>query len=102
MEATETAKAQLNIAFEILKMMKKRELRANLEAYQCLIDACGRCGDTERVTALLGRINKDGIVADAVVYLCLVGTFFAKSAWRKLMGKSDRKLPDWANRAAVE
>jgi len=93
MEAKETAKAQLNIAFEMLKTMKKRELRADPEAYQCLIDACGRCGDTERATALLGRMHEDGIVADGVVYSCLVGAFSAESAWRKLMGKSDRELP---------
>eukprot|EP00957_Ditylum_brightwellii_P033183 2514537-Ditylum_brightwellii.AAC.1 len=73
--------------------MKKKELRADSEAYQCLIDACGRCSDTKRATALLGRMHKDGIVADGVVYSFLVGALYAKSAWRKLMGKSDRELP---------
>eukprot|EP00957_Ditylum_brightwellii_P084532 6427783-Ditylum_brightwellii.AAC.1 len=93
MEAKETAKVQLNIAFGMLKTMKKRELRADPKAYQCLIDACGRCGDTERATALLGMMHKDGIVADGVVYSCLVGALSVKSAWSELMGKSDRELP---------
>ena len=34
MEAKETAKAELVIAFEMLKMMKERGLRADPEAYQ--------------------------------------------------------------------
>jgi len=101
-EAKATAKAQLGLAFEMLDMLKKRSLKAEPEAYQYLIGACGRCGDTERATQLLGRMHEDGIVADAVVYSWLVTAFSAESAWRKLSGKTDEDLPEWANGASVE
>jgi len=101
-EAKATAKAQLGLAFEMLDMLKKRCLKAEPEAYQYLIGACGRCGDTERATQLLARMHEDGIVADAVVYSWLVTAFSAESAWRKLSGKADEDLPEWANGASVE
>lgn len=37
MEARSIAKAELGIAFEMLKMMKERGLRADPETYECLI-----------------------------------------------------------------
>jgi pentatricopeptide repeat protein len=67
-EAKATGRAQLGLAFEILTMMKKRDLKADPEAYQALIDACGRVGDTKRATELLAKMHEDGIVADGVVY----------------------------------
>jgi pentatricopeptide repeat protein len=92
-EATATAKAQLGLAFEMLTMMKNRGLKADPQAYQCLVDACGRCGDTERATELLGKMHEDGIVADGVVYSCLVSAFSADNAMRKIHGKADEDLP---------
>jgi len=103
LEAKETAKAQLGLAFEMLLMMKQRQLKADPYTYQCLIDACGRCGDTDRATTLLSRMHEDGIVADGVVYSCLVNAFSSENAWKKLMGnKDDQNLPEWANGNAVE
>jgi len=93
MEAKETAKAELVIAFEMLKMMKERGLRADPEAYQCLIDACGRCGDTGRATQLLTRMHEDGIVADGVVYSSLVSAFSADNAWKQASGEAREELP---------
>ncbi len=93
MEAKETAKAELVIAFEMLKMMKERGLRADPEAYQCLIDACGRCGDTDRATQLLSRMHEDGIVADGVVYSSLVAAFSAENAWKQASGEAREELP---------
>lgn len=93
MEARETAKAELGIAFEMLKMMKERGLRADPEAYQCLIDACGRCGDTNLATQLLSRMHEDGIVADGVVYSSLVSAFSAESAWKQVSGEAQEELP---------
>ena len=93
MEAKETAKAELVIAFEMLKMMKERGLRADPEAYQCLIDACGRCGDTGRATQLLTRMHEDGIVADGVVYSSLVSAFSADNAWKQASGEVREELP---------
>lgn len=93
MEAKETAKAELGIAFEMLKMMKERGLRADPEAYQCLIDACGRCGDTDRATQVLSRMHEDGIVADGVVYSSLVAAFSAENAWKQALGEAREELP---------
>mmetsp|Transcript_27713 Transcript_27713/g.65095 ORF Transcript_27713/g.65095 Transcript_27713/m.65095 type:complete len:1192 (+) Transcript_27713:202-3777(+) len=99
-EAKATGRAQLALAFEMLTMMKKRALRADPEAYQSLIDACGRVGDTKRASDLLARMHEDGIVADGTVYACLVAAFSADTAWRN--GTKDEDLPEWANSTAVE
>ena len=101
-EAKATGRAQLALAFEMLTMMKKRGLKADPEAYQCLIDACGRVGDTKRATDLLAKMHEDGIVADGVVYSCLVSAFSAESAWKKSSGEAEEDLPEWANSTAVE
>jgi pentatricopeptide repeat protein len=61
-EAKAKGRAQLGLAFEMLTMMKKRGLRCDPEAYQTLIDACGRVGDTKRATDLLALMHEDGIV----------------------------------------
>ena len=90
-EAKETGKAQLGLAFEMLTMMKKRALKADPEAYQCLIDACGRVGDTKRATDLLAKMHEDGIVADGTVYACLVSAFSADTAWKN--GTREEDLP---------
>jgi len=102
MEAKETSKAELVIAFEMLRMMKERGLKADPEAYQCLIDACGRCGDTDRATQLLSRMHEDGIVADGVVYSSLVSAFSAENAWKQASGEVREELPDWANGASID
>jgi len=99
-EAKATGRAQLGLAFEMLTMMKKRALHADPEAYQCLIDACGRVGDTKKATDLLARMHEDGIVADGTVYACLVSAFSAETAWKK--GTKEEDLPEWANSTAVE
>jgi pentatricopeptide repeat protein len=92
-------RAQLGMAFEMLTMMKKRALQADPDAYQCLIDACGRVGDTKRATELLAKMHEDGIVADGTVYACLVSAFSAENAWKD---KSEEELPEWANSTAVD
>jgi pentatricopeptide repeat protein len=78
----------------MLKMLRERGLRADPEAFECLIDACGRCGDTERATQLLGRMHEDGIVADGVVYSSLVAAFSAaENNWKRVTGEFQEDLP---------
>lgn len=101
-EARATGRAQLALAFEMLTSMKRRGLKADPEAYQCLIDACGRVGDTKRATELLRRMHDDGIVADGVVYSCLVSAFSNDSAWKQGSTEVEEDLPEWANSTAVE
>ena len=88
-EAKASASAQLDLAFEMLDIMKGRQLTARSVVYKCLIDACGRCGDTDRATKLVNRMHDDGIVADGVVYSCLVAAFSAESSWRRVSGNTD-------------
>ena len=90
-EAKATGRAQLGLAFEMLTMTKKRALKADPEAYQWLIDACGRVGDTKRATELLAKMHEDGIVADGTVYACLVSAFSNDTAWKK--GTNEEELP---------
>ena len=90
-EAKATGRAQLGLAFEMLTMTKKRALKADPEAYQSLIDACGRVGDTKRATELLAKMHEDGIVADGTVYACLVSAFSNDTAWKK--GTNEEELP---------
>ena len=99
-EAKATGRGQLGLAFEMLTMTKRRGLHADPEAYQCLIDACGRVGDAKRATELLAKMHEDGIVADGTVYACLVSAFSADSAWKD--SAKDEELPEWANSTAVE
>ncbi|GAX14387.1 hypothetical protein FisN_11Hh155 [Fistulifera solaris] len=99
-EAKAAGRGLLRLAFEMLTMMKRRGLKADPEAYQCLIDACGRVGDTKRATELLGKMHEDGIVADGTVYACLVSAFSADSAWKD--SAKEEELPEWANSTAVE
>eukprot|EP00590_Aulacoseira_subarctica_P012049 CAMPEP_0172437008 /NCGR_PEP_ID=MMETSP1064-20121228/72025_1 /TAXON_ID=202472 /ORGANISM="Aulacoseira subarctica , Strain CCAP 1002/5" /LENGTH=1483 /DNA_ID=CAMNT_0013185441 /DNA_START=124 /DNA_END=4576 /DNA_ORIENTATION=- len=101
-EAKATAKAQVDLAFEILHMMRERGLKADPSVYQCLIEACGRCGDTDHATLLLSRMHDDGIVADGVVYACLVSAFSAENAWKKKIGQTTDHLPEWANGVTLE
>jgi pentatricopeptide repeat protein len=101
-EAKATGRAQLALAFEMLTSMKRRGLKADPEAYQSLIDACGRVGDTKRATELLKRMHEDGIVADGVVYSCLVSAFSNDSAWKQGSTQVEEDLPEWANSTAVE
>ncbi len=86
-EARYVAIAQLDLAFAMLKIMRQRKLTLSPVGYKCLIDACGRCGDSGRATDLLKRMHSDGIVADGTVYSCLVAAFSTGSTWRKAIGK---------------
>lgn len=100
-EAKATAAAQLNLAFDILDMMKGRGMKTDPVAYKCLIDACGRCGDTGRATRLLTRMHEDGIVADGVVYSCLVSAFSVENTLGNFTSNSSH-IPQWANGASAE
>jgi len=101
-ELKATATAELELALEILEIMHERKLKADPVTFKSLIDACGRCGDTEGATKLLARMHEDGIVADGVVYSCLVSAFSVDNAWSNVSNKNKANLPEWANGASVE
>jgi pentatricopeptide repeat protein len=74
-EAREVAGAQLDLAFETLSTVSLRGLSADSDAYHSLMEACGRCGDTQRAIKLMELMKKDGFVADSEVLSCFVATF---------------------------
>ena len=45
-------------------------------------------------------MHEDGIVADGIVYSCLVSAFSTESTYGNLLDSSD--LPQWANGASAE
>lgn len=74
-EAREVASAQLDLAFEVLSTMALRQLSADSDAYLSLMEACGRCGDTQRALSLIDLMRHDGFVADSEVLSCFVSAF---------------------------
>ena len=74
-EARSVADAQLQLSFEALYTMRKRKLSPDTMSYKYLIESCGRCGDTERASQLIALMHEDGIVADGIVYSCLLNAF---------------------------
>ena len=74
-EAREVASAQLELAFETLKTASMRGLPADLDAYKSLMEACGRCGDTQRALLLIELMKHDGFVLDGEILSCFVQAF---------------------------
>jgi len=74
-ETREVAVAQLDLAFSVLTTMKMRDLPADPDAFKSLMEACGRCGDTDRAFQLMERMKKDGFVTDGELYSSLMQAF---------------------------
>ena len=74
-EARIVAVAQLDLAFDTLKEMELRGLFGDPDAFKSLMEACGRCGDTNRALELIERMKRDGLVADREVLSCFVASF---------------------------
>jgi pentatricopeptide repeat protein len=77
-EAKEVATAQLDLAFEALATVSLRGLSADSDSYLSLMEACGRCGDTQRAVELMQLMKKDGFAADSEVLASFL-TAFARS-----------------------
>jgi len=71
----DAAKAQLDLAFHVLQMCRARKTKTDPVSYKYLIEACGRIGDTFRATQLMKIVHREGLVADSVLYSCLVNAF---------------------------
>lgn len=74
-EAREVAVAQLDLAFDTLKMMEVRGLLTDPDVFKSLMEACGRCGDTKRALELIETMKRDGLVADNEVLSCFMAAF---------------------------
>jgi len=74
------AAAQLNLAFEALQTMSLRCLPTDPDAFKSLMEACGRCGNTDRAIQLIKIMKRDGFVADREIYSCFLKAFETKPA----------------------
>ena len=74
-EAREIASAQLDLAFEALSTSASRGLSTDLDAFRSLMEACGRCGNTDRAIQLIRIMKRDGFVADSEIYACFLSSF---------------------------
>lgn len=89
-EAKEIADAQLELAFQTLTTLETRGLPPTPEIFLSLMEACGRCGDSQRATLLMEIMKRDGIVADSEVLARFLHAFaqsntsdnFAKSGFK--------------------
>lgn len=74
-EAREVAAAQLDLAFDTLKLLELRGLMSDPDVFRSLMEACGRCGDTKRALELIEMMKRDGLVADKEILSCFMAAF---------------------------
>ncbi|KAL3809623.1 LOW QUALITY PROTEIN: hypothetical protein ACHAXA_006622 [Cyclostephanos tholiformis] len=74
-KARAIAKAQIDLGYNTLIMMRKRKLPAESITYKTLIEACGRCGITHRAQKLMEMMTQDGLAVDPEVYFEFMKAF---------------------------
>jgi pentatricopeptide repeat protein len=74
-EFKEIASAQLELAFDALMVMGTRGLPTDPDAFKSLMEACGRCGNTDKAIQLIQIMKRDGFVADSEIYSCFLNAF---------------------------
>jgi pentatricopeptide repeat protein len=79
-EAREVAVAQLNLAFETLATVALRRIPTDADTFKSLMQACGRCGNTERAVQLIEMMRRDGFAADSETYSLFMKSF-ANDNW---------------------
>jgi len=62
------ATAHLDLAFSVLRTMSLRKLPIDADAYRSIMEACGRCGDSQRASQLLRLMRSNGLVLDSEIY----------------------------------
>eukprot|EP00579_Thalassiosira_antarctica_P018156 CAMPEP_0201946278 /NCGR_PEP_ID=MMETSP0903-20130614/54338_1 /ASSEMBLY_ACC=CAM_ASM_000552 /TAXON_ID=420261 /ORGANISM="Thalassiosira antarctica, Strain CCMP982" /LENGTH=1570 /DNA_ID=CAMNT_0048489375 /DNA_START=394 /DNA_END=5106 /DNA_ORIENTATION=- len=71
-KARAIAKAQIDMGFNTLKMMRMRKLPSEPITYKTLIEACGRCGIAHRAQQLMEMMTQDGMALDSEVYFAFI------------------------------
>eukprot|EP00612_Vaucheria_litorea_P002070 CAMPEP_0171456624 /NCGR_PEP_ID=MMETSP0945-20130129/3034_1 /TAXON_ID=109269 /ORGANISM="Vaucheria litorea, Strain CCMP2940" /LENGTH=904 /DNA_ID=CAMNT_0011982081 /DNA_START=1282 /DNA_END=3996 /DNA_ORIENTATION=- len=71
-ERLKAAKCALGVGFEAIDIMMKGNLNIDEVIYRTLIDACLRCGDSERAIAAVEIMMGAGIRPDAAINSCLI------------------------------
>jgi hypothetical protein len=74
-KARAIAKAQIDLGFNTLRMMRRRKLPSESITYKTLIEACGRCGIAHRAQQLMEMMTQDGFALDSEVYYAFVNAF---------------------------
>ncbi|KAL7544800.1 hypothetical protein ACHAWF_008159 [Thalassiosira exigua] len=69
------AKAQIDLGYQTLSLMRQRKLPPEPLAYQYLIRACGRCRVTHRASGLMEMLARDGLATNSEIYTSLISAF---------------------------
>ena len=75
-EAAEVARSQLDLAFDMLEMMKARNIPlSDRQVFRQLIDACGRCQNSKRARDTLDMMSAAGVSCDGEILMSYVAAF---------------------------
>jgi pentatricopeptide repeat protein len=74
-EIRDVAAAQLDLAFDALRIMGNRGLLSDPDVFKSIMEACGRCGDTKRALELIQIMKRDKLVTDNDVLVCFMASF---------------------------
>ena len=69
------AKAQIDLGYHTLSLMRARKLPPEPIAYKLLIQACGRCKVTHRASGLMDLLARDGLATNSEIYTSLISAF---------------------------
>lgn len=69
------AAGHLELAFSALDMVLLRRIPIDQDSFRSLMEACGRCGDTERATQLIVLMKAQRIIVDSEMYVSYLTAF---------------------------
>jgi len=96
-KAKAIAKAQVDLGFNTLRMMRQRKLPTESITYKTLIEACGRCGIAHRAQQLMEMMTQDGMALDSEVYFAFIKAFSNISEGEEGMNSLSRVTEDTAS-----
>jgi len=96
-KAKAIAKAQVDLGFNTLRMMRQRKLPTESITYKTLIEACGRCGIAHRAQQLMEMMTQDGMALDSEVYFAFIKAFSNISEGEEGINSLSRVTEDTAS-----
>lgn len=69
------ARAQIDLAFNTLSLMRARRLPPEPAIYKLLIQACGRTRVTHRASQIMEMLARDGLATNSDIYTALIQAF---------------------------
>jgi hypothetical protein len=73
------AKAQIDLAYHTLSLMRLRKLPPEPAVYKSLIQACGNAKVTHRAPELIEMLARDGLATNSEIYTSLISAFSSGS-----------------------